>query len=270
MQKRGFIFAITSLVFVIVGIVFVGLPGASAASDEQPCVPAAAWTETIEHPAITHEVTVPGTPDLWWNWSPNKQQEPFEGPPDFPVDARGTWQGPHENGGPEQGTYGTFNTSNGENGRASWFHREKGTPETTITVVDKEAWTETIEHPAVVCETTPPTPTQTPEVTPSVTPEPTPTEPEGPLVICGIEIPQAVPGQPVPRDILCPIPGDEDEPRKKDRNNPESPKAPVQLTECVDGVFVTTRDGKIISKAGSCDDVTTQASIPTIAREEGL
>jgi hypothetical protein len=133
-----------------------------------------AVTHVVHHDAVTHVVhhdAVPAGPDLWWNWSPNHHQGPFDGPPAFPVDARGTWQGPHENGGPSQDTYGTF--QQGE-GHGSWFHRDHGTPgvdaydetivdqeaydETVVdseaydeTVVDQEAYDETIHHDAVTC-----------------------------------------------------------------------------------------------------------------------
>ena len=106
----------------------------------QTCVPSAPWDETIHHDAV------PATPDLWWNWSPNKDQGPFDGPPAFPNDDRGTWQGPHENGGPDQDMFGTFNSSNGENGRASWFHREHGNP-------GQDAYDEVIHHKGVYCQT---------------------------------------------------------------------------------------------------------------------
>lgn len=64
----------------------------------------------------------------WWVWSPNRNWEPFNGPPEFPSDIRGTWQGPKTEGGPDQNTFGTFNASNGNSGNSSWFHRERGTP----------------------------------------------------------------------------------------------------------------------------------------------
>lgn len=135
--------------------------------------------EVVHHDAVTHIVhhaAVPAGPDLWWNWSPNHEQGPFEGPPDFPVDARGTWQGPHENGGPSQDTYGTFQQGNGH---GSWFHREHGTPavdaydetvvdqpayDETVTIVDSEAYDETVpavtheeDNPNYPCENPPPT-----------------------------------------------------------------------------------------------------------------
>ncbi|HEY1085985.1 MAG TPA: hypothetical protein VGE34_04655 [Candidatus Saccharimonadales bacterium] len=68
----------------------------------------------------------PATPDQWWNWSPNNTQGPQDYEPAFPTDPRGTWQGPHNNGGPQQNTYGTFKT--GSPGNSNWFHREHGTP----------------------------------------------------------------------------------------------------------------------------------------------
>lgn len=151
----------------LVGITLTTSPVRASAD----CVPSDPTTETVEVPAVTHTETItvvdvpettetiPATPDLWWNWSPNKDQGPFEGPPAFPVDPRGTWEGPHENGGPSQDTYGTFQQGNGN---GSWFHREQGTPEQTIvtpavtheetvTVVDVPATTETITHPGVTC-----------------------------------------------------------------------------------------------------------------------
>lgn len=134
--------------------------------------------ERYERTVTDHEayddpdVIVPGTPSQWWNWSPNHQQGPFDGPPAFPTDPRGTWQGPHTNGGPDG--EGTFNTSNNDNGRASWFHREPGTPDTTTPGEHHDAvthveyrWsiyertntpgTDPVECPPVDTEVTPPT-----------------------------------------------------------------------------------------------------------------
>lgn len=59
--------------------------------------------------------------DHWWNWSPNDTSGPQNYVPNFPNDPRGTWQGPHVNGGPSQGTYGTFQTGGGN---SPYFHRE--------------------------------------------------------------------------------------------------------------------------------------------------
>jgi hypothetical protein len=68
------------------------------------------------------------------------------------VDERGTWQGPHENGGPSQDTFGTFQQGGGH---GSWFHREHGTPGVDAwdeTIVDEPAYDEVvtvIDTPAV-------------------------------------------------------------------------------------------------------------------------
>lgn len=193
---KKIIIGLIALVLVAVGIGFVISGPANASEGDQPCVPSDAYDEVIHHDAVTHVVhhdavthvvhhdavthvvhhdAVPAGPDLWWNWSPNHHQGPQDYEPAFPVDERGTWQGPHENGGPDQDTYGTFNSSNNDNGRSSWFHREHGTPgvdaydetivdqeaydETVVdseaydeTVVDAEAYDETIHHDAVTCE----------------------------------------------------------------------------------------------------------------------
>ncbi len=194
--------------------------GAATAVDDR-CESTPAWTETVNHPEQTHVVhheagthvvhhdaetevvhhpaevkivhhdAVPGTPDLWWAWSP-KCAKGYQGyTPSFPNDKRGKWVGPYDTQGPTPGTYGTWNESQGGSGQASWFHREKGTDgkpawEETIvikeawdevivikeawdeTVVDAEAWdevvvdaeayTEVIRHPAVNCSDEPKTP----------------------------------------------------------------------------------------------------------------
>lgn len=120
------------------------------------CTPAAAYTETINHPAETHVVhhdAVAAVPEKWYNFAPN-DRGPFTGTPDWPTDERGVWQAlpGHANGGPGD-LFGTF--QQGE-GNGSWFHREPGTEGQAAydeTVTDKAAWTETIEHAAVTCDT---------------------------------------------------------------------------------------------------------------------
>lgn len=104
------------------GLVGVGVTSAAEATDPHKC-----YEQVVDQPA--YDEVVPGTPSKWWNWSPNKDQGPFEGPPAFPADDRGTWQGPHMEGGPGQDQTGTF--QQGE-GHGSWFHREAGTPDTTV------------------------------------------------------------------------------------------------------------------------------------------
>lgn len=97
-------------------------------------------TKRVVDKAAFDEV-VPGTPSQWWNWSPNNNQEPFEGPPDFPTDDRGTWQGPHTEGGPGQDQTGTFQAGEGN---SDWFHREAATEDRTI---HHDATFKTIEVP---------------------------------------------------------------------------------------------------------------------------
>ena len=100
-----------------------------------------AATHVVHHEAVTHVVHHDAVDATWWNWSPNKDQGPFDGPPAFPTDPRGTWQGPHAAGGPAQDTIGTF--LNG-NGNGDWFHRAAGTPASDETVVDRDAYDETV------------------------------------------------------------------------------------------------------------------------------
>ena len=176
-----------------VALSFGGLTFASAASvgddstQGDECVPSEAYSETtyIEHPAVTHEETVPGA---WWNWSPNQDQGPFEGPPSFPTDARGTWQGPHIEGGPDQELTGTFNSSHGNSGNASWFHRALPTVET---VEDEAASTEEIitNYSEVTCPEPTEELTQLPAVVLSVV---TPPVVVPPVVVPPVVTPPAV------------------------------------------------------------------------------
>lgn len=122
-----------------------------AAYDEVTTIPAwdetvidkPAYDEVVHHPAVVkHHETVPSQ---WWNWSPNHTKGPQDYVPAFPTDSRGTWQGPHTNGGPRQDTYGTFQT--GKPGNSDWFHRNRAVPAWDEVITP--AWDETIHHPAV-------------------------------------------------------------------------------------------------------------------------
>lgn len=101
-----------------------------------------AYSETVVDKEAWTEI-IPGEPSQWWNWSPNHSQGPQDYEPNWPEDERGTWQGPHTNGGPDG--EGTFNVSNGNSGNSSWFHREPGTDEQRI---EHPAETHVVEHPA--------------------------------------------------------------------------------------------------------------------------
>jgi len=88
------------------GVVVTQHSAGATGGDDGECVPQDPWTETI--------------PGQWWNFSPNKEHRPFEGPPTFPSDPRGTWQGPHTNGGPQPDAEGVYKNGGGH---GSWFYR---------------------------------------------------------------------------------------------------------------------------------------------------
>lgn len=162
--------SVLSTVAAVAAIAFGGAllgaaPASVAAGDS--CVPADAWTETIEHPAVTHEetVVVVDTPaydeevfDHWQRYSWTGGPHEPDSPPPFPSD---DWQ-PNVQGDPHGvGVEGAYFRSNGNSGKGDWFyleavtttvHHEAVTHEETVTVVDEPAWTETIEHEAVVCD----------------------------------------------------------------------------------------------------------------------
>jgi hypothetical protein len=150
---------------------------ASAADTCYQTVVAGAWAETVEHEAVTHEETVtivdepaweetiPATEGNWenlswfvWPGGPVEDAPALEDPNWHPVPAM-PQGGPHE---PVPGT--VYNVSHSAAGLGSWFKYDgtfvTGTPEQVIdhppvthdettTVIDEEAWTETVDHPAM-------------------------------------------------------------------------------------------------------------------------
>lgn len=172
------------------------LTPAVPATPGTPAVPAVPGTPAV--PAVTQ--TIPAVAGFWQNFSPNNQQGPFIGPPTWPTDLRGTWQGPHTNGGPQQDAQGVF--QNGQ-GNGSWFYRQQPVAEQVIIITSEipavpgtpaipavpatpevPAVTETIVHDAVVCDdepVDPPVPADPPTDPPTDTPEPSnPVEPNVP------------------------------------------------------------------------------------------
>lgn len=117
------------------------------------CVPADAWTETIQHAEVSHEETVTVVDEAHWqrySWTGGPHES--NDAPAFPSE---DWQ-PNVKGDPHNiGQEGAYFVSRGNSGNGDWFYLEwveEETHEETTTVIDEEAWTETVEHPAVVCE----------------------------------------------------------------------------------------------------------------------
>lgn len=65
----------------------------------------------------------PASEEVWANFSPDRQQGPFTGPPAFPSDTRGTWHLHSNIPGGHAGPDGVYSTSDAQ-GRASWFYRK--------------------------------------------------------------------------------------------------------------------------------------------------
>lgn len=176
----------------IVAILFLGVKqSASATGDTEPCVPAEAYTETIEHPAVTEVVHHDAVYDVeheylkyvkgkvqqqdngkgqWHNTGQSFDWEPWVGGsvkwdsedvavleegPHSAVQAEWT-QGRH-NWRKLTTRYEYRNTGNTRDGELL----EEAYDET---VVITEAYTETIDHPAVVCEEPTEEPTTDPEI----------------------------------------------------------------------------------------------------------
>ncbi len=64
------------------------------------------------------------TADTWQNFSPDKHQGPFEGPPSWPTDPRGTWH--HMNKPIPPGQAGPDGVYQNGSGNGSWFYRQAG------------------------------------------------------------------------------------------------------------------------------------------------
>ena len=221
MARNALVLALAGIVAVLSGgLLFLTAGSATSVPTTQdaPCVPSDPWTETIEHPEVSHVETVvvtpavpavpgqhyslkgssgiegdavPPAPDVKPEfWQENTEQEPHLGGNDgknvtwYPVDPA---------------TSGLHYTS--VQGNRNWFYFRApvpAQPEVTeqVTVVDEEAWTETIEHPAVVCPTEPPT-TEPPTTVPPTTPAPTAQPPEVlPTTATPAPTPAAEPGEP--------------------------------------------------------------------------
>jgi hypothetical protein len=174
---------------VSLGTVLLGAATAQVNADE-PCVPQDAWTETIQHPAVTHTETVTVVDKAAWtevipavtrtetlavqrySWNPMGPVDESITEPTWPVPQQGKWQENTSHWNGEDPIGQVFQQGGGNNGdNASWFYwtgRSETiviTPEQriehpavthteTATVVDKAAWTETINHPAVSCDVT--------------------------------------------------------------------------------------------------------------------
>lgn len=97
-------------------------------------------TITVENP--DYKPATEGTPSVWAVFSPNNSQGPFQGPPTYPTDERGTWQIKGELPGGHEGPDGVYQKN--ENGNGNWFYHHAaipGTPavgEPTITVTNPD------------------------------------------------------------------------------------------------------------------------------------
>lgn len=143
--KKALAAGLTVLIVAFISYILSGRAQAETAE----CVPSEAWTETVEHPAVTHEETVT-TFDHWqrYSWTGG----PVDGAPAFPSE---DWQ-PNVKGDPHDiGAVGPYFVSHGGSGKGDWFYLEAVTITETIEVVDEEAWTEFIEHDEVVCDDEP-------------------------------------------------------------------------------------------------------------------
>lgn len=267
-----------ALLLIVLGLLAVSMNGTAASATDEPCVPKDAWTEVIEHPEVSHLVTVVVVDeeaydeevfDHWqrYSWTGG----PLDDAPTV-VPPHPDWQ-PNVEGDPHGiGSAGAYFVSHGNSGRGSWFYLEEVTRtvhypavthEEQVKVVDKEAWTETIEHPAIVCPppTTPPTPTETPSTpteTPTVTETPSATT-STPVVTETPVVPAETSTTPVPT-VPAETPTETPEEDKPDKDKPGDSSTVKQSVRCKDGAWLTEvfTDGVLTStsSAGTCGEDT--------------
>jgi hypothetical protein len=79
------------------------------------------YTQTRER---TYSPGTPAVASVWANFSPNKQQGTFTGPPSWPTDSRGTWHLHSQIPGGHAGPNGVYQKGSGN---SSWFYRFNGT-----------------------------------------------------------------------------------------------------------------------------------------------
>lgn len=197
-MKKFFALVIVSVV-VFVSLVIAPVFASNAVTYDvtSDCVPKDAYTETIEHPEVSHEETRIVVDveaydetvfDHWQRYSWTGGPHESDNPPAFPSE---DWQ-PNVQGDPHGiGVAGAYFRSHGNSGNGDWFyleavntviHHDAETHEETFTVVDSEAWVEVIDHPAVTCEE--------PELTcedPQYVPIGDECETEEPPVVCKVD-----------------------------------------------------------------------------------
>jgi hypothetical protein len=98
--------------------------------------------EAYDEQILVREAYTTNVEGSWWSFSPNESEGPFEGPPTFPEDPRGTWNGPKTEGGPGEDEVGVFQRG-GNSGNGNWFYREADQ------VIEVPAEYTTVHHPAV-------------------------------------------------------------------------------------------------------------------------
>lgn len=248
------------------------------ATDE--CVPSEAWTEVIEHPAVTHVEHHEAETHTEYHFA--KYTQTKEGTKHGNSINWGPY-GPWSKWMPEQHT--SWQLSNaplgapafhgeGHTGNRYWYRvwqaRWDGTTREVEdkaaydeTVVDEEAWTETIEHPAVVCEQPPVTETPTPSPTPTeppVTETPVPTPTDDPTVPTP-EIPPVIIEPPVeePPATMPPV-----KPGKPDVGTPTT-----GYMVCEGGTWVVYTDGKRAGSSGTCGEQGQRVPLGAV-QEEGF
>lgn len=200
-----------------------------------------------------------GSTSTWSGWSEWTPWEPEQ---------HTSWEtSPDPLGSPQPHGSGTY--SDGTKWERQWQARHDGITrqgdlisEATEGSTTYYAWTD-----GATCTTPTPTPTPTEEPTPTPTETPTvptptevPTEPSTPS-----EEPSPTPAAPTP---TTPSEEPQTEPEQPEPTTP--PETTGQQVQCVNGTWVTTVNGQVVGRSGSCDRSSVATTAPVEAQEEGL
>lgn len=193
----------------------------------------------------------PATPGTWGDWGPWTPWEPEQhtswedspeplGTPQPHGSGKGwerQWQAQHD-GITRQGDL----ISEATEGSTTYYAWTDGTTCTTPTPTPTEEPT--------------PTPTETPTVPTPTTPTEVPTTPSTPT-----EEPSPTPVAPTPT-----TPSEEPQPEQEQ----PQPETSSQQVQCVNGTWVTTVNGEVVGRSGTCDRASVTTTAPVEAQEEGL
>lgn len=206
-----------------------------------------------------------GSTSTWSEWGPWTKWEPEQ---------HTSWQDSPEPLGTPQ-PHGSGTEKDGTQWERQWQAQHDGVTrqgdlisEATEGSTTYYAWTD-----GTTCTTPTPTPTEEPTPTPTETPTvPTPTTPtEVPTTpSTPTEEPSPTPVAPTPTTPSEEPQPEQEQPQPQPVKPSPQPETTGQQVQCVNGTWVTTVNGEVVGRSGTCDRASVTTTAPVEAQEEGL